>query len=71
MRPRKTAFNDPRRCENCTRFIQHYVKNSNSPGGFMECGAGHCIFGRARNTKGYFTCENFAPKETADETKEP
>ncbi len=64
MRPRKTAFDDPKRCESCARYIQHYIKNDHSPSGYMECGMGHCIHGRARNTKPYFTCENFIPKET-------
>ena len=63
MRPRKTSLDDPRRCENCIRFVQHYVKNDHVPGGFTECGVGHCIFGRARSTKVYFTCENFIPHE--------
>ena len=64
MRPKKTDFDAPERCENCRDFIQHYIRNPNAPGGFSECGSGHCTQGRTRHTKPNFTCENFIPKQT-------
>ncbi len=65
MRPRKTGYDNPIRCENCRYFRQHYVKWGNPESNvYRECDCGHCVQDRlAKKTVRYFVCDAFVEKK--------
>lgn len=65
MRIRNTTPDDPRRCEKCLCFVQHYIRCSarDSSDGYKPCEYGECIYGRTRQTSYAKTCEMFADRE--------
>jgi len=61
MKPTRTSIGDPRRCENCMYFYQHYVMIDNS-GKYIKCSAGHCGYPRCKNVYVHQTCGLFKEK---------
>ena len=64
MRPRRTSYNDPVRCENCRYFLQHYVLwGKPDSGDYRACCCGHCTQANVKMAKPYFVCDAFAEKK--------
>ena len=61
---RRAAENDPKRCENCFFFYQHYYIPKFGTPEYRRCDCGHCFGKRRRTVKPGYVCERFAPRDT-------
>ena len=51
----------PKKCENCSNFVQHYIKHGNA---YVPAYAGHCNAGyRVKNKKTDETCRAFTERK--------
>lgn len=66
MKLKKAQKDDPRRCENCAHFYQHYFIPKYQEGGLMACDCGHCYHRRRRTTRPDRICEFFEMKEDTE-----
>ena len=63
MKLKKVQKDDPRRCENCMHFYQHYFMPKYQEGKLMACDCGHCYHERRRTTRPDRCCESFEMRE--------
>ena len=68
MRRKLTSLLDPRRCENCAYFRQHYALEENRGSfTFQRVNGGHCRMPRLKFVERYQTCEGFKDKNAAED----
>lgn len=66
MRPKIAPRGDPRRCENCAYFYQHYVLiNDHNSSKYIKCYCGHCTYPRQKTTQNNKICDDFLEKTDA------
>ena len=65
MRIRNTTPDDPRRCEKCLSYVEHYRRCTvlDDREGFKPSGFGECIYGPTRQTARSKTCNKFTDRE--------
>ena len=67
MRTQTAAPDDPRRCENCRYFYQHYIKRKlAATESYVPCRDGHCHYARRKIVRRNNTCDAFEPVSGED-----